>query len=741
MSGPDPRSQDREQRLDELTALYLQEGQREDRTQWLAQYPDFADELEGFITAHDRMEHLTAPLRAATGATAGMPLPRAFGDYTLLSEIARGGMGVIYKARQEKPNRIVALKMIRSGQLADDEEIERFHGEAEAVARLDHPGVVPIYEVGQHEGQHFFSMAFVDGQSLAARAAEGPMDPYAAADLIQNVADALQYAHELGVVHRDVKPANVLLDRQGRPRVTDFGLAKRQEFKSDLTATGQILGTPNYMPPEQAGGRIAEIGPASDVYSLGATLYHLVAGRPPFLSADPWETIRQVREVEPVSPRRLNPSIPHDLDTICLKCLVKDPRHRYSTAKDLSDELGRFVAGEPIQARPMGRSRRFWRWLTRHPVAAGAIAAAIALLAACAVATFIVARNLEAKLRSEVVQYNEYAARNVSSSVLQQLASWSRAVTSQAGQEELRQLLTNANAGNAETLAPLQEYLGERAAFYIDPKNGFVHNREESPFTTWFILDAREGPNQGMALARSPHAQEFVGEYFGWRDYFQGVVRSQETLERRLHVSRVYRSRTDQLYKFAISSPVRKSDAPNAEVLGVVVASIATSATFGLPHLQTERCKAALVGRFDAEELARGQSQAEGNPEYVILVHHEYGQTGFRAERIENPRLLAVVQEASSGEELEMPHVDHRVSTDESYVDPISGGRWLAACAPVGNTELAVIVQQKYADAVGVEMQIAQRLGWGVTVAVLLDLVVMAVVLGMSGRGLPSRRG
>ena len=261
----------------------------------------------------------------------GEPAPghrvRYFGDYEIVREIARGGMGVVFEARQISLNRPVALKMILAGQLADETDVKRFYTEAEAAANLDHPGIVPIFEVGQHEGQHFFSMAFVEGRSLAQRLADGPMPARDAAALLLEVSGAIEYAHRHGVIHRDLKPANILLGGDGRPRVTDFGLAKRVQSGGELTGSGQIMGTPSYMPPEQAGGKRGEIGPAADVYALGATLYALVTGRPPFQAATAMDTVIQVLSDEPVAPRRLNASIPHDLETICLKCLEKGPRN------------------------------------------------------------------------------------------------------------------------------------------------------------------------------------------------------------------------------------------------------------------------------------------------------------------------------------------------------------------------------------------------------------------------------
>ncbi|MBI3865769.1 MAG: protein kinase [Planctomycetia bacterium] len=369
--------------LDEVLAVYLralESGQNPNRDDLLARHPELADELREFFADHDRMNRLAAPLCEPThvhpAPAAVLPLNfRYFGDYEVLEEIARGGMGVVFKARQVTLNRIVAIKMILSGQLASPADVERFHTEAEAAAKLDHPGIVPIYEVGLHDGQHYFSMGFIEGVSLSARVAQGPLPPREAAEIVRAVAEAVQYAHDSGVIHRDLKPGNILLDRQSKPRVTDFGLAKLTESVSDLTGTGQILGTPGYMPPEQAAAKASAVGRFSDVYSLGAILYCLLTGRPPFQAATAVETLLQVQKEEPVPPRQLNRAVPLDLDTIVLKCLEKSPSRRYRSARELSDELQRYLDGRPILARPVGSIERTWRWCRRNPVLTGLTAA------------------------------------------------------------------------------------------------------------------------------------------------------------------------------------------------------------------------------------------------------------------------------------------------------------------------------------------------------------------------------
>ncbi|HEV3006131.1 MAG TPA: serine/threonine-protein kinase, partial [Pirellulales bacterium] len=278
---------------------------------------------------------------------AAAPAPRAFkrfGDYELLEEIARGGMGVVYKARQIRLDRVVALKLILSGKHASAGEIERFYLEAKAAANLRHERIVAIHEVGECEGQHYFSMDYIAGLSLAQMARAGPIAAEKAARYLSLVADAIEYAHRQGTLHRDLKPSNVLIDEADQPRVTDFGLAKRVDEISSLTVTGEAMGTPGYMPPEQVTAGRAPLGPAADVYSLGATLYELLTGRPPFQAPTTFDTLLAVCENDPVPPRLLNAQVPRDLETICLKCLQKDPRRRYASAGALADDLRRFLA-------------------------------------------------------------------------------------------------------------------------------------------------------------------------------------------------------------------------------------------------------------------------------------------------------------------------------------------------------------------------------------------------------------
>src|SRR5256884_4060296 len=305
-----------------------------------------------------------------------------FGDYELLEEIGRGGQGVVYRARQKSLNRIVALKVIGLAHWATEAHVKRFRLEAEAAASLEHPCIVPIYEVGERDGACYFSMGLVEGGQLDAVAKREPMPIRHAAELIAKLARTVHYAHERGILHRDIKPGNILLDAKGEPHLTDFGLARLVETESTATRTMEVLGTPSYMAPEQALGNNASVTSATDVYGLGAVLYQLLTGHPPFAGGISYETIKLLLETEPRPPRLLNPKIDRDLSTICLKCLEKDPKRRYSSALALAEDLERWLKHEPIQARRSGIFSRGKKWVRRNPTSALLAASLMALAAA-----------------------------------------------------------------------------------------------------------------------------------------------------------------------------------------------------------------------------------------------------------------------------------------------------------------------------------------------------------------------
>jgi len=393
-----------------------------------------ADEFAGTVSfeqGSDPRPQGASPTLGEVG-TPDHPRPTVAG-YEILGVLGRGGMGVVYKARQSGLNRVVALKMVLAGAHAGQHQLARFQAEAEAVAKLDHPNIVHIYEIGENEGLPFFSLEFVQGGSLSEAIAGKPRPPSQAAELLEQLALAMDLAHRHGIIHRDLKSANVLLTPEGTPKITDFGLAKSLESDTELTATGTLMGTPSYMSPEQARGDTRAIGTLSDLYSLGAILYELLTGRPPFLAPSMLEVLYQVRNQEPVPPRHLQPRVPKDLETICLKCLQKEPEKRYADCKELAEDLHRFRTGEAIRARPVGKLERAWRWCRRNPRTAVLSSAIGLLLCAFVVSLAVVGvrlnRDREAvaqtrQVATERIEQAESAIRGGNYRRAQELLSW-----------------------------------------------------------------------------------------------------------------------------------------------------------------------------------------------------------------------------------------------------------------------------------------------------------------------------
>ncbi|HBE69230.1 MAG TPA: serine/threonine protein kinase [Planctomycetaceae bacterium] len=368
--------------IEQVIAAYVtarERGEQPSRSQLLEDNPSLADELREFFQLHDQLSGNEKDAETQAGAidTPGTPdkpasshvqPPRELGDYEILEEIDRGGMGVVYKARHKELGRVVALKLIRSGELASEEEIQRFRSEAEAAAALTHPGIVPIYEVGMLDGLVYYTMAYINGQSLAEMVDAGPLDPKEAARIVQKLCVAVEHAHQAGVFHRDIKPANVLVDKSGQPILIDFGLAKMAHQDNGLTTTGQLLGTPAYMAPEHASGRSTEVTPMSDVYSLGALLHFLCAGQPPFTGPTPFDVLLQVLDRAPVPPSKLNRRVSYELDYVCQRGLEKDPKDRYDNAAQMAGDLSRILAGKPVDCPTLSPWSRFESWWRREPI-------------------------------------------------------------------------------------------------------------------------------------------------------------------------------------------------------------------------------------------------------------------------------------------------------------------------------------------------------------------------------------
>lgn len=379
--------------FDDLIAEFLESverGEIPDRQQLLDFYPEWHQDLSDFFKNHDRFfvadsdrqskstlrQDITLAPTPAEGKSnlvvsettdSSTFAQRTIGGYEIVDEIDRGGMGIVYRAKDLQLDRTVALKMIRAGRMASESDVQRFRAEAQAAAKLDHPGIVPIYEVGTHQGQPYFSMAFIEGAKLDDFHKKNELSVRDACQLVRDVAIAIDHAHQNGLVHRDVKPANILIDQAGRPRVTDFGLAKNLEKDDGLTSTGEILGSINYMAPEQASARGDLVDRMTDVYSLGAVLYYLCTGQPPFETDNPVDTLLKILDAQPVSADRLNPELDAEVVAICMRCLEKEPKNRYLTAAEFANEIDRYLKGEPVQAMRSGIMIRIRQWSRQEP--------------------------------------------------------------------------------------------------------------------------------------------------------------------------------------------------------------------------------------------------------------------------------------------------------------------------------------------------------------------------------------
>jgi serine/threonine protein kinase len=430
--------------------LREEHGDLPQRDEYLRRFPHLADPLRRLFGVHEGLRSLETddPNNKDAGVTTitdagasdecafrGQGMPRQIGPYEILEEIGRGGMGIVWKARHRLTGRLAAVKVLRSED-ASEEERARFLNEARAVAALSHPNIVQIYEVSappEGEGVTFVALEYGAGGNLAAHIDGTPLPPREAAVLLQALADAMAHAHEAGIIHRDLKPANVLLASGAcqrpegtpqtsgglhpplavMPKITDFGIAKALDVHSGQTRTGSVLGTPSYMAPEQAMGRTAQVGPLSDIYALGAILYEMLTGRPPFKGTTVLDTLDQVRSQEPVAPRKLNPNVCVDLETICLKCLHKEPARRFTSSRELAHDLMRYINGEPIRARPVGTMERGLKWIRRRPAAA-ALLAVTALAVAALVAVWASFTILLQEQRREAITQRDRAEKQAS---------------------------------------------------------------------------------------------------------------------------------------------------------------------------------------------------------------------------------------------------------------------------------------------------------------------------------------
>jgi serine/threonine protein kinase/tetratricopeptide (TPR) repeat protein len=552
---------EREQRLGDVLAAALEaceNGQELDRDQWRMHCPEFAAELTEFFDSRARVDRLTAPFRSAISPPgAGTPAPedtsspgleanagtdaplgpgQDFGPYELLAELGHGGMGRVYKARHKTLHRVVALKRIRAGSLAADADVHRFRNVAEAAARLDHPHIVPIYEVGEWRAGDatapvlYFSMKLIEGGNLADSLPRFRDHPRAAARLVATVARAVHHAHQHGILHRDLKPSNILLDSADQPFVTDFGLAKQVEADSGLTRSGELVGTPSYMAPEQALGQRGAITTATDVYGLGAILYALLTGHAPFQGRTVLETLMQVREHEPVTPRSANSRLERDLEIICLKCLEKQPESRYRSAQEVAEDLERYLAGDPIRARLAGRLERFSRWCRREPrlaLLAGLLV--VSLLAGLGLVSWqwqraeSEVRRAEANFRAAEEQRTRAESNLFEARHQQELAQQSFRLAHQAV-KDLAVQVSEKDLAQVPGLQPLRKKLLEAALAYYQ---NFLKERAHDEA---LLADVAEAQMRVARITREIGSkEEALAAALRGRDLYADLVRTNPT--------------------------------------------------------------------------------------------------------------------------------------------------------------------------------------------------------------------
>jgi eukaryotic-like serine/threonine-protein kinase len=576
-------------------------------------------------------------------------LKAPFEGYQLIRRIADGGMGVVFEARATGQDRVVALKLLKGGAMASEQEQQRFRDEAREAAALHHPNIVPIHDTGDGAEWPYFTMPLMSGGTLHDHLPALRRDRARACSIVATVARAIHYGHQRGILHRDLKPTNVLLDAHGTPFVADFGTAKRLASSSGFTRTGAAVGTPGYMSPEQARGD-ASLTVAADVYGLGAILYELVTGAPPFPS-EPFEAAcLAVISKEPTRPRTMVPELHRDLETICLKCLEKEPSQRYASAEQLAEDIEAYFRGEPLpHARPVGPLGRLWRSVLRHPVATGVMTG----LVLAAASTAWLANRQEGKLRADVLAANAHAARLAAGAVQFQLSNFSREVELASRDAALIPVLERADQGELASLPMPAGLTPPGPGSFVD---------------SWLYTDA-----SGATRSRWPHPEGYeFGKRFDFRDYFKRGMKG-------LHISKAFVSESNGSLKFAITAPVRTND---GRALGVMGAHFVAADFMGGLHPHDAARNVAVVAPMDGSRA--------GPPEHawVFLLHKDLKagqQVPFDPTRVPGFESLATGS-------------PERTLMVDDYRDPFPGfgGRWLAGLAPVGATGFVVIVQTPY---------------------------------------------
>jgi serine/threonine-protein kinase len=605
-------------------------------------------------------------------------------------------MGEVYRADDLKLGQPVALKFLPPGFDADVERLQRLLAEVRTARQVSHTNVCRIYDAGEADGHHFLSMEYVDGEDLASllrRIGYLPKDK--AIQVARQLCAGLAAAHEIGVLHRDLKPANILLDDGDEPHVSDFGAAKRTDQQESMTGTSKLIGTPIYMAPEQARGG-GQSTMASDVYSLGVVLYQLVTGQPPF-DGDIPTILRKVVETEPTRPRDLEQTVPRDLETICLKCLEKDPAARYRSAQELADDLERFLRSEPIAARPPTRIERVGRLARRHWLSVGISVALILLLAVVAVTAFDVARAQEQELLYETLQTNAYAAHAHAGSVAWRLRELTDIAVATAADPSIAQML------------------------HAIDQHALEQRRAGTPFDTITLIN-----RTGTMIAQAPIVGPgLIGLDYSWRDYFIGAQRLGEAKIRGGYISRALLSETDKTWKFGITAPLYE----DGKWVGVLLFTVGTDSALGGARLDRTSDAGPMAVVVAPQDRSRNSRAEEGK--YVVILHD--GLAHGDSVLFDSLRLgeLRVMRADRKGPQW----VDFEPLKDDEHHDPVPGfeGRWLAGFAPVGETGFVVIVQTRHDAAVAPSARLWSRLVWRATIA-LLGWIVVFVCLVLYAR-------
>ncbi len=619
-------------------------------------------------------------------------------------------MGVVYKCHQKSLDKVVAIKTIIGGSFVTPPDIERIRKEAQKAAGLRHPNIVTVHHVAEHNGQHFFVMDYIEGRSLADLVRERPLPPSNAVQHLKTIADAIHYAHQRQILHCDLKPANILLDDEGKLYVTDFGLAKRLGEDGKYLPQSTAGGTATYMAPEQVTGD--EFTTATDIYGLGGILYALLTSAPPFRGKTLGETLRRVRDESPTPPRSRNPDVDKDLEAICLMCLKKNKDERYGSAYGLVRDLERYQNGEETAARRWTHRERAVGWCRRNPGLAGLVASIAVISILTIVMAVSIARKREQSQLEQVRQSNNFAARDLAKTALLQLRDWAHVVELATSNARLPKLVE----GNDRE--GLQRYIEQVCVGASD-----------------FCASSSFRNSAGFIVARAGKNLESIIEKidFSGRDYFQGAIAHQALAGRNsVHISKVYHSVLDGLYKFGVSAPVLSQD---RKFLGVLDISVTTDAALGLVRFEDPHRKAALIAPRDSggPETKRPDLDVR----HVILFHPAYHR-GDRAIPFPEQSAIARYSDAIHSGELDdsaltfPPVNDYADSVGSDF--PEYRGRWIAAFAPIGNTGFFVIVQQRFDDALKVDPFVSWNLAVGIALTICFLIAIALVLMHRKGR-------